>query len=107
MNNKECIDWEGNVFPSETAMCKHYNVHVATYRSRVRRGCSMKEALTGMSDRNDGSTIRGTYDHLGNWFPNVEAKCGYYNISTDTYYMRKCRYWSEEQALTVPVKQRK
>lgn len=42
-------DHEGTTFKSKTEMCKHWGVSVSTFTARLKRGMSVKEALTTKS----------------------------------------------------------
>lgn len=42
-----CCDHEGREFPSQVAMLAHWGITRAAYNSRLKRGWSLEEALTG------------------------------------------------------------
>ena len=44
---KTCTDHTGKEFESISAMCKYWNVNIATYYSRLRKGWSIEQCLTG------------------------------------------------------------
>ena len=46
INANTCVDHLGNTFQSERKMCQFYNVNIATYRTRINNGLSVKDALT-------------------------------------------------------------
>ena len=49
---KECRDHLGNIYSSETEMCKVYGIDRNTYRCRIKRGYTQEEALTSEPAKN-------------------------------------------------------
>ena len=43
---KAAVDHLGNHYKSESEMCDKYNILPVTFKSRIARGMSLKEALT-------------------------------------------------------------
>lgn len=43
---KPCVDHLGNTFESKSDMAQFYNISYATYKGRIRKGWSLKDALT-------------------------------------------------------------
>lgn len=96
------VDHLGNPFRSIVEMCKHYNVHPNTYASRIKKGCTKKEALTGPSYNYNRKARSGksVTDHLGNQFASITEMCKYHNIGYYTYEQRIRRGHTLEEALT-------
>lgn len=46
-HSQPCYDHEGREFPSQVAMLEHWGITRAAYNSRLKRGWSLEEALTG------------------------------------------------------------
>lgn len=44
--NGQVTDHEGNIFPNTSQMCKHWGIVQGTFDGRIKRGMSVKEALT-------------------------------------------------------------
>lgn len=93
---KPIHDHKGNQFPSINAMCKYWNVLPMTYLKRIARGCTIEEALTGLSQK--------CQDHEGNIFPSVRAMCKYWKVPTTTYYSRIKKGYPIEYALSYDEK---
>ena len=72
-------DHLGNLFPSQSAMCKHWDISLAAYKRRLKDGWSQKDALEKSLHQ---YTIE---DHLGNKYPTIAAMLEYWNISSSTY----------------------
>lgn len=45
-SGRPCRDYAGEEYPSENAMCRAHGVSPATYRRKLKKGFSLKEALT-------------------------------------------------------------
>ena len=98
-----CKDHLGNEFPSINAMCKHYGIDrtVFNYR-RNEKHMSLKETLTMPVEKKHNGSCK---DHLGNVFPNKQAMCEHYGISTDTFNKRRNeKHMSLKEALTTPAR---
>ena len=46
-NSTPCTDHTGRHFPSMRAMCEHWGPFYTTYKTRMKRGWTQEEALTG------------------------------------------------------------
>ena len=99
--NGACKDHLGNEFPSETAMCEHYNIKYYTFKRRIdKQHMSLKDALTTPVKKNHNGVCK---DHLGNEFPNIMAMCKHYGIKPATLYTRMNKnHMSLKKALTKP-----
>ena len=99
--NIPCTDHLGNTFPSIKDMCVYYNIAKNTFDNRIKKGCSLKEALTKHIQKKNKSCT----DHLGNTFPTKSAMCEHYGISTDTFNKRRNeKHMSLKEALTTPAR---
>lgn len=88
---------KGNKYDTFTDMCDFYNVSVSLVYSRIRRGYTLKEALTTPIQKS-------VYDHNGRKFDSINEMCSYYNIDHSVYFARMNRHgWSQKDALTIPV----
>lgn len=100
---KPCKDHLGNEYPSIKDMCKAYNIHPVTYKSRLEQGISQEEALTKPKKNYTASKRIQIEDHLGNKFSSLKAMCEFYNINPRTYRFRRESGKSIEEALTTPL----
>ncbi len=102
----KCTDHFGNLFPSERAMCEHYNIRPNTYLQRRQKGLSIEESLSPF--RVKYKTCAGTEceDHLGNKFPSMREMCRHHHVPANTYLKRIRRGLSVAEALK-PSKPRK
>ncbi len=99
MYQKPCTDHLGNTFPTNLAMCKHYNITKNTFDTRIRKGWSLKDALTKpIQKKNESCT-----DHLGNTFPSVTTMCEHYHITQRVFYNRIEKGWSVKATRPTPV----
>lgn len=103
--SKPCTDHLGNRFNSIKGMCKHYNISVNTYNTRVKLGWSVEKILTTPVKAIKLKEI--VKDHLGNTFASVSAMCRHYNINVYTYKDRIESGWDLGRALTTPTEQSK
>ena len=97
---KECKDHLGNIYSSVKDMCnmyKHYDITEDAYRSRLKLGWTLEEALT--------TPVRdlSVYDHLGNKYPNIKTMCKHYGITDSAYQSRLKLGWTLEETLTTPL----
>lgn len=76
-------DHLNNCYPNIGEMCKAYNRSVQTFYHRLRRGMSLKEALTGEADHSNKIP-----DGFGNNSYNMVELASKYNISYNTLYTR-------------------
>ena len=100
--NPEVRDHKGNVYPSLNAMTAAYGIPSLTFRARVDHGWDVEHALT-IPVRKVAHGIR-TRDHKGNIYPSQSAMTEAYGIPYITYRARLRYGWSQEKALTTPVR---
>ena len=81
-------------------LCRSKGVGESTVRARLDRGVELSEAL-----KPTNKTVQVVTDHLGNIFEDKNQKCEFHHINPFTYDSRIRKGWSEEKALTTPVKQ--
>lgn len=106
----QCKDHLGNSFYSIAAMCSYYKVTYITFKKRIDAGLNLEEALTRkkssdslglkMPSQKSRRTDHTVDDHLGHSFSSIDEMCSYYGIKSDTYYRRRRRGLSVEDALT-------
>lgn len=100
MNKKSRTDHLGQIFESTELMCKHWNIPVSTFNSRIYKKWSLEKALThpiGM--KFDGEIY---IDHLGNEFSSISAMGRYWNIPSSTLQARLMqKHMSIKDALTL------
>ncbi len=84
---KAVFDHKGNKYTSEKEMCMAYKVSLKTYRSRLRRGYSLEDALTAEC-RKRLTTPKNyvVYDHLGNQYDCLKEMLEFYNQSYSIYH---------------------
>lgn len=92
-----CVDHLGNQFPSQTAMLRHWQVPKGTYEKRIRKGFSVKDALTAKPRENKNKLVT---DHENNVFISVKEMCRHWGIDNGTYRQRIKSGWSQKDALT-------
>ena len=97
MGKKQCVDHLGNIWPSQTAMCKHYGVTKMQIRSRIELGWTLEEILTHPEKK---STNKECTDHLGNKFKSQKDMYAYWGVS-ESIYKRRIRVMglSQKEAL--------
>ena len=80
--NKTVRDHNGAEFRSISEMCKYWSISESTYRSRVRKGLSLKEALTrkATNTRTNNSNNKVVTDNLGNTFKNEAEMKKYWGL---------------------------
>lgn len=102
--SKPCKDHLDNEYPNIKQMCKHYDIHPATYYARIKNGWSIEDALTTPAGVSKYSEKRGYIkDHKGNLFINTTEMCKLYRIPYEAYRSRIKNGWSIEDALTKPL----
>ena len=92
-------DHLGQPFKSISAMCRHWNIGLSTYRERRKRGWDVGRALTGKETRIKTDAV-ACEDHLGNSYPSKNAMCRAYGVTRYCYESRRALGWSKERALT-------
>lgn len=93
-------DHLGNGFPSINAMCSYWHISPATYRSRVKTGCGLEDALTKPIGAPAPPNNMACADHAGNKFKTVKEMCKRWHVSTGTYWARIRAGFGVEGALT-------
>lgn len=96
-NAKETIDHLGNKFRTLEHMCKYYNINKVTFKSRLKCGMDLKEALT--TPINKIKRIE-PIDYLGKKYKSIEDMCKYYNISVKTFRSKMHSGCTVKEALT-------
>ena len=99
--NIPCTDHLGNTFPSIKDMCVYYNIAKNTFDNRIKKGCSLREALTTPTRKKNKLCT----DHLGNTFPTKSAMCEHYHITTSTFNSRIEKGCSLKEALTKHIQE--
>ena len=95
----QCVDHLGNEYPSMADMARTYGLLPCVFRTRLKRGWNLQEALTGRA-RINPKTI--CYDHLGNEYPTKKAMANEYGITVAMLKNRLRRGMPLEEALTQP-----
>lgn len=72
-------DHLGKEFNTSKEMCEYWGISVGAYKSRIKRGWSVKDALTKPIIPKDGAV-----DHKGNKFKSKAAMCTYWGTSPQT-----------------------
>ena len=101
----QVTDHKGNVFESESALCRFYHLPLTTFKNRILRGWTLEEALTtDITKHTRKHPKKKYYDHLGNSYESITAMCNAYNIPRQVYHARVSNMkWPIERALTTPV----
>ena len=99
---KEQRDHLGNVYKSESSMCKKYGVNRNTYRQRIKNGWTVEEALTNrrvepVVKQNQSKNVE---DHLGNKYYSIKEMCAEYGVNSTTFNTRIKAGYTLEEALT-------
>lgn len=92
------MDHLGNVYKSERDMCEHFGIDSGTYRTRIKSGWSMKQALETPAKLMN-TTVE---DHLGNKFNSIADMCKHWGISRHVYTSRLRSGIQIKDALTIP-----
>lgn len=90
-------DHLGKTYRTQSELCAAYKIKSTTLRSRLDRGYTLEQALTGkgvVSNR-----IPST-DHTGKQFPSKSAMCRAWNVPLVNFETRISQGWSLEEALT-------
>ena len=82
-------------------MCVYYNIAKNTFDNRIKKGCSLREALTTPTRKKNKLCT----DHLGNTFPTKSAMCEHYHITTSTFNSRIEKGCSLKEALTKHIQE--
>lgn len=96
--NKECVEFKGNVFPSIQSMSKKYEVPYVSILYHISKGMTPVEALEYLLSKEKAK--RKVIDHLGNSFSSYNKMANFYGITLGTLSSRLKCGWSLEEALT-------
>ncbi len=116
---KECKDYLGNVYVSITDMCNNYGISPKTYKNRILKGVTLKDALTlsksEIYKKYSGSfkkdikrttkaskMIKSPIDE-NIYFSSVREMCEYYNVPVYTYRSRLRGGMSPQDALISAI----
>ena len=97
---KPIDDGFGNQFDTVNEMCAYHQVKPVTYRKRIRKGMSVKDALSPQKQLLP--QCKSQTDHLGNKYISIKNMCDHYDIPVNTYQNRIAKGWPKEKALTTP-----
>lgn len=96
---KKYKDHLGQEFPSQSALCRHYNILPNVLNNRLRWGWSLERALTEPVHC-AGSEGKVCKDYLGNSFKTIKDMCKHYGVSYISYYTRLKKGYGLKTALT-------
>lgn len=94
------IEYKGKKYSSIRALALAYGANPVVVYARLKQTNDIEFALNHKKKWN----LKTITDHLGNEFRSLSAKCKHYNISISGYKRRIKEGYSEEQALTEPLK---
>ena len=97
--SEKVVDFAGRVFPNQSAMLSFHGIPRGTFDARIRKGLSIKDALTLHK-------IKGTekcVDYEGRVFPSKQAMVDFYEINITTFNARIKRGFSLKDALTSSI----
>lgn len=97
-----CVDHLGNTFADVQSMCDYWGIKKVTFTSRVQRGKSIEEALTGSVQQKHCKDDIYT-DHKGNVYDTLQEMLDYWNVSRGNYFARLQRGCSLEEVLTGKI----
>lgn len=94
-----CTDHTGACYESVTAMCKAWNISPGTYKSRIKRGIALEEALTAPLGEQLSCDKEDRTGPDGKTYPSVKAMCDAYGITAQAYRHRRKAGWTKSDAL--------
>lgn len=95
---KPIYDHLNNEFKTIDEMCHYWNITRQQYMLNIRNNCSLKDALTTI-------TQKGEYkDHLGNVYKSINEMCRQYGITKTVLRSRIELGWTLQQILENPAK---
>lgn len=94
-------DHKGNTYASTKEMCDAYGLRVDTFKSRIKSGKSLEEALTRTPSM--VTTNKPCQDHLGNQYNSQIEMARAYGLTKDLFIARRRMGWSLEEILTTPL----
>ena len=95
---KECVDFNGRVFPSMKAMAIEYGINPTNILYHVKKGKTPAEALKHLLT--EGKARRTVKDHLGNSFSSNTEMAFHWKVNPRTFRGRINLGWTIEEALT-------
>jgi len=98
---KPVKDFNGRVFPSQTAMLEFYGIPSGTFNSRMRSGFSLKDSLT-LPQLKKSNKVK-CKDHKGRVFSSINAMADFYGIAPQTLRYRLKKGLFIKDALTKPI----
>ncbi len=101
-NAKSVTDHTGQIFPSVSAMCRHWHIGLTTYRERVKRGWPIEKALTSKEQTIKTDPV-ACVDHTGEAYPSKSAMCAAWGVKRYCYDSRIALGWTVQQALTENI----
>lgn len=99
LSEEDRTDFNGKVWETKGEMCLFYGVSTSALDDRLRRGWSLKKALTTSVTK-----PKSCEDHLGNKYKTTTEMCRHYGISPSVFNNRQLNGWSLEKTLTTPIK---
>ena len=94
-------DHLGNVYSDLKGMCQAYGIRVDTFKSRLKTGKTLEEALTRTPSM--VTTNIPCQDHLGNHYISQAEMARAYGLTKEQFIARKRNGWDIERILTTPV----
>lgn len=91
-------DHLGNEYSCIEEMCKAHNISKKQYLINIRNNCSIKDALTTVTERGI------TRDHLGREYASINEMCRAYNITKTVLRSRLELGWTLKEILENPQK---
>lgn len=102
--SKKVKDHLGNEYNSLSSMLNAYKINYSAFKYRLETlNMSLEDALTSPHKDMSSTAIECT-DHKGNKFPSKVAMCDYWRIPRPVYFRRIRDGWTQERALTEPIK---
>ena len=104
-------DHLGNKFKTVSKMCEFHGINRATFYARIKRGCTIEEALNPITEGTPYKGFKGgrefekkpCVDHLGNNFGSISDMCEHYGITYQVFRHRQYLGWELKNILTRPI----
>lgn len=100
---KECVDFNGKIFPSLPLMAKFYGINLTSLRNHMAEGETPAEALKNILESKSNNVVR---DHVGNSFSSNVKMAEHWKVNYSTFKDRIKRGWNLEETLTCKRKER-
>ena len=97
-------DHLGNIYNSQSAMCKHYNIPIQVYKRRMKGNWGLERTLTTPVHGFLSVETMPKIDHKGHLYDSFSHMCRTYGLSIPTVRARLEYGQTLEQALTTPIK---